>query len=216
MMSKSKISSVEAYLTQGCGRCSHYSTPQCKVHLWTKELIEFRRIVLSCGLTEEIKWSMPCYTHKGKNILIISAFKNYASINFFKGALIQDPQGILAKAGENSQSARLLKMTNYTEIIRQEDHIRAYIFDAILVEEAGLKVETKPISDQNIPESLQNLIDNNPEVATAYAALTPGRKRSHIIYISGAKQTATQERRAIQCIEKILKGQGWIERPARS
>ncbi|MDA8685845.1 YdeI/OmpD-associated family protein, partial [Robiginitalea sp.] len=89
-------------------------------------------------------------------------------------------------------------------------------FDAILVEEAGLKVETKPISDQNIPESLQNLIDNNPEVATAYAALTPGRKRSHIIYISGAKQTATQERRAIQCIEKILKGQGWLERPARS
>jgi uncharacterized protein YdeI (YjbR/CyaY-like superfamily) len=216
MISKSKISSVEAYLTEGCGRCSHYATPQCKVHLWTKELIEFRRIVLSCGLTEEIKWSMPCYTHKGKNILIISAFKNYASINFFKGALIQDPQGILAKAGENSQSARLLKMTNYTEIIRQEDHIRAYIFDAILVEEAGLKVETKPISDQNIPESLQNLIDNNPEVATAYAALTPGRKRSHIIYISGAKQTATQERRAIQCIEKILKGQGWLERPARS
>lgn len=216
MSGKSKISSVEEYLTDGCGRCSHYATPSCKVHTWNRELIQFRRIVLSCGLEEEIKWSMPCYTHKGKNLLVIAAFKNYASINFFKGALIKDPQGLLEKAGENSQAGRLLKMTAASEIIQNEDYIRALIFEAIRIEEAGLKVETKPISEESVPNALQEILAQRPEVAYAYESLTPGRKRSHIIYISGAKQTATQERRAIQCIEKILKGQGWLERPARS
>jgi uncharacterized protein YdeI (YjbR/CyaY-like superfamily) len=212
MSSKSKISSVEEYLTDGCGRCSHYATPSCKVHSWKKELIQFRRIVLSCGLKEEIKWSMPCYTHKGKNLLVIAAFKNYASINFFKGAIIQDPEMLLEKAGENSQAGRLLKMTTASEIIQNEDYIRALIFEAIRVEEAGLKVETKPISDILIPEALQEILDKHPKVAAAYEALTPGRKRSHILYISGAKQTATQEKRALQCAEKIVAGKGWLER----
>lgn len=212
MSGKSKISSVEEYLTDGCGRCSHYATPSCKVHAWNRELIQFRRIVLSCGLEEEIKWSMPCYTHKGKNLLVIAAFKNYASINFFKGALIQDPQGLLEKAGENSQAGRLLKVTAASEIIQNEDYIRALIFEAIRVEEAGLKVETTPVSDILIPEALQEILDKHPEVAAAYEALTPGRKRSHILHISGAKQTATQIKRAVQCAEKILAGKGWLER----
>jgi uncharacterized protein YdeI (YjbR/CyaY-like superfamily) len=211
MSSKSKISSVEEYLTDGCGRCSFYATQNCKVHTWNGELIQFRRIALACGLEEEIKWSMPCYTHKGKNILIISAFKSYASINFFKGALLQDPEGVLEKAGENSQSARLLKMTNTEEIHNREAIIRTLIFEAIQVEESGIKLPAKP-TDIAIPEPLKEILNSRLEVATAFENLTPGRKRSHILYITGAKQIATQEKRALQCAEKILIGKGWLER----
>jgi uncharacterized protein YdeI (YjbR/CyaY-like superfamily) len=212
MTSKSKIGSVEEYLSDGCGRCSLYATPNCKVHPWKDILVALRQLVLSCGLEEEIKWSMPCYTLKGKNVLILSAFKHYAAINFFKGALIQDSEGYLEKAGENSQSARLLKISDVNFVIEHKERIRAFIFDAIRIEETGLKVKTKPLTETSIPEALQKILIERPEVAEAYEALTPGRKRSHILYITGAKQSATQDKRAEQCTSKILNGKGWLER----
>src|SRR5690606_37735477 len=129
---------VDAYFSEGCMRCPLGGTPECKVHRWPQELQLLRQIVLSCGLTEESKWGVPCYTHKGANIAIVSAFKNYASLSFFKGALLRDEHQILHSPGENSQAARLFKFTDPKQILEVEDLIKAYIFEAIEIEEAGL------------------------------------------------------------------------------
>lgn len=121
------IEAVNQYLIDGCGRCALKATPQCKVNFWPGELRLLRQILLDCGLTEELKWSMPTYTHKGANVAMMCAFKEYASISFFKGALLADTHLLLQKPGENSQSARLLKFTNVAQISEQSAVIRAYI-----------------------------------------------------------------------------------------
>ena len=134
---------VDKYLIDGCGRCSLGGTPECKVHNWTTELELLRMIVLDCGLTEELKWDLPCYTFQEKNMLMVSAFKESCSISFFKGALLRDIKDILDKPGENTQAARLIKFTNIEEIKEIEADLKACIYEAIEVEKAGLKVDLK-------------------------------------------------------------------------
>lgn len=134
---------VDLYLEDGCGRCEYYQTPQCKVYSWTKELKELRKILLASGLNEEFKWKQPCYTLNGKNILIMSAFKEYCALSFFKGSLLSDPAHILIKPGENSQATRQVRFTNVREIAEMKLSLKAYIFEAIENERNGLKVTLK-------------------------------------------------------------------------
>ncbi|AEV33447.1 hypothetical protein Oweho_2477 [Owenweeksia hongkongensis DSM 17368] len=183
---------VDLYFTEGCGRCPLGGTPQCKVYNWPEELKLLRKIVLDCGLTEESKWGVPCYTYKGANVAIVSAFKDYAALSFFKGALLSDENNLLDKPGENSQAARLFKFTKPQQIIEIEDLIKAYIFEAVEVEKAGLKVEFKKDLEP-IPEELQNRLDEDPNLQSAFYSLTPGRQRSYILHISQAKQAKTRE-----------------------
>jgi uncharacterized protein YdeI (YjbR/CyaY-like superfamily) len=158
---------VDLYLEDGCGRCKFYKTPQCKVHNWVSELKTLRKIVLDCGLTEELKWSVPVYTYNNKNIAIVSAFKEYCSLSFFKGSLLQDTNGILHKQGESSQSARVIKFTDKKEISALEQILKAYIFEAIEVENIGLKVEFKKDLEP-IPIELQNKLDKDPTFKKAF------------------------------------------------
>ncbi|MCB0279255.1 MAG: YdeI/OmpD-associated family protein [Calditrichaeota bacterium] len=187
-------------------------TPDCKVNNWQDELKRLRQIVLNCGLTEELKWSMPCYTFEGNNILIMSAFKEYCAISFFKGSLLNDPDHILDSPGENSQATRLIRITKIDDISQQEDRIKSYIKAAIEIEKAGLKVNFKSISEFAIPEELQTILDKDSRLKTAFEALTAGRQRSYILHISAAKQKETRESRAEKCIPKILEGKGFNER----
>ena len=201
---------VDLYFTEGCGRCPLGGTPQCKVHNWPEELKLLRKIVLDCGLTEESKWGVPCYTYKGANVAIVSAFKDYAALSFFKGALLSDENNLLDKPGENSQAARLFKFTKPQQIIEIEDLIKAYIFEAIEVEKAGLKVEFKKDLEP-IPEELQTRLDEDPNLQSAFYALTPGRQRSYILHLSQAKQAKTRESRVEKCLPKIFSGKGFNE-----
>lgn len=198
---------VDTYLVEGCMRCKFGGTPQCKVNTWREELILLRKIVLACGLTEEVKWGVPCYSFDRKNVLIISAFKEYASLNFFKGVLLDDPYKILEKPGENSQSSRLVKFTHTRDIIAAEETIKAYIFQAIEVEKKGLKVEFKE-NPEPIPEELSEKFEEYPNLKQAFFSLTPGRQRGYIIYFSQPKQRQSRERRIEKYMEKILKGEG--------
>jgi uncharacterized protein YdeI (YjbR/CyaY-like superfamily) len=175
---------------------------------WQKEMELFRAIVLDCGLTENFKWKHPCYTYKGNNILIIHGFKEYCALNFFKGALLNDVDKILVKQTENVQSARQVRVTNTKEIVKLEATLKAYIFEALEVEKAGLKVEMKKHEDYVVPEELQYKLDNNPTFKTAYEALTPGRQRGYILHIAGAKQAQTRTDRVEKCTPRILKGKG--------
>lgn len=198
---------VDQYLLDGCGRCSLGGTPECKVHSWQNELKQLRRIVLDCGLTEELKWKVPCYTYQGQNVLLVSAFKDYACISFFKGSIMKDAHATLEKPGENSQAVRFLKFTDATRIVKMESTIKTYIFEAIEIEKAGLKVKFKK-SPEPIPEELLVKFKVNPELKNAFEALTPGRQRGYILYFSGAKQSATRTARIEKYSGSILKGKG--------
>ncbi|VXD13157.1 YdeI family protein [Marinoscillum sp. 108] len=202
---------VNTYFSDGCGRCSFYATPQCKVRNWPKELEQLRRIALDSGLNEESKWGVPCYTHQGKNILIVSAFKEYCALSFFKGSLLQDTYGLLEKPGENTQGGRLIKFTRLKEVLDQETTLKAYIYEAIEVEKAGLEVTFKE-NPEPLPEELQLKLQENPDLKAAFEALTPGKQRGYILHFSAPKQAKTRISRIEKCIPQILEGKGFFDR----
>lgn len=179
-----------------------------KTKRWQKELEKLRSIVLDCGLTEDLKWKQPCYTINNNNILIIANFKDYCSVSFFKGVLLQDTDKLLVSPGENSQSARLMKFTSVKEITQLEATIKAYIYEAIEVEKAGLKVALKENSNLKLVEELQIKLEEDPHLKTAFEALTPGRQRGYNLYFSDAKQAKTRESRIEKYIPRIFDGKG--------
>lgn len=198
---------VDTYLIEGCGRCAYYQTSQCKVHNWPGELRQLRRIVLDCGLTEEYKWSQPCYTFQNQNVLIVTALKDYAAISFFKGTLLEDTDHLLVTPGESSQAARQLRFTRVSDILDNETAIKAYIYQAIEVEKAGLKVHFKK-NPEPIPDELQQKMETDPEFRQAFESLTPGRQRGYILHFSQPKQAKTRIARIEKCIPKIMNGEG--------
>ncbi|UCE11907.1 MAG: YdeI family protein [Candidatus Thorarchaeota archaeon] len=175
---------------------------------WQKELGELRRIILDCGLTEELKWRQPCYTFQGNNVAIIGGFKEYCVLSFFKGALIEDANGILSKPGENTQAVRQIRFTNVQEIAEMETILKVYIHEAVEVEKAGLKVDFKKTTEFMIPEEFQRKLDESPALKTAFDALTPGRQRAYILYFSAPKQSKTRESRVEKHVQRILNGKG--------
>jgi uncharacterized protein YdeI (YjbR/CyaY-like superfamily) len=175
---------------------------------WQEELEELRTIVLDCGLTEEVKWKVPCYTFENSNIVLIHVFKEYCALLFTKGALLKDAIGILIQQTKNVQSARQIRFTNVEEIIEMEPILKAYINEAIEVEKAGLEVDFKETSEFTMPEELQNKFDEIPALKTAFEALTPGRQRGYLLYFSAAKQSKTREARIEKYMQQILDGKG--------
>jgi uncharacterized protein YdeI (YjbR/CyaY-like superfamily) len=164
-------------------------------------------IILNCGLTEELKWGKPCYTFQESNIVIIQGFKEFCALLFCKGALLNDPNGILEKPGENTQASRRIPFTNVREIVEMEPILKAYIYEAIEAEKAGLEVNFKK-NPEPIPKEFQNKLDEIPALKTAFDALTPGRQRAYILYFSAAKQSKTRESRVEKCMRQILNGKG--------
>jgi uncharacterized protein YdeI (YjbR/CyaY-like superfamily) len=179
-----------------------------KTTKWQEEYSELRMLVLDCGLTEELKWGCPCYTLLKSNIVLIHGFKDYCALLFMQGALLKDPKGILIRQTENVQAARQIRFTNIQEILKRKPIVKAYIKEAIAIDKAGLKVELKKTSDYKIPEEFQIVLDDMPELKTAFEALTPGRQKSYIFYFSAAKQAKTREARIEKYISKILDGKG--------
>jgi len=179
-----------------------------KAKKWQQESKKLRTIVLDCGLIEELKWGKPCYTFQGSNVVLIHGFKEYCALLFFKGALLKDAKGILVQQTENVQAARQIRFTNAREIAEMKSVLKAYIKEAIEVENAGLEVNYKRTSEFKIPEELQNKLDESPALKTAFDALTPGRQRGYILYFSAAKQSKTREARIEKCMQQILNGKG--------
>ena len=175
---------------------------------WQAEIKQLRTLLLDGGLTEEFKWRTPCYSFQGNNVVIIGCFKNYCTLSFFKGALLQDSHKVLSKPGENSQAVRFFKFTNLEEITEQKPTIKAYIFEAIEIEKAGLKVAFKSNTELEWVAELQMALDKNPALKTAFNALTPGRQRAYNLYFSEAKQPKTRETRIEKYTQRILDRKG--------
>lgn len=202
---------VDKYLVDGCMRCKFGGTLQCKVNNWKDELSALRLLVLDSGLTEDLKWGMPCYTDNGKNILMVAAFKEYCSLSFFKGSLMQDVNNVLVSPGENSQAMRYMKFTNLSEIVTRQEQIKAYIAEAITIEKTGKKVQFKK-EPEPIPEELQLKFEGHPGLKKAFEALTPGRQRAYILYFTQSKESKTRMNRIEKSLERILNGQGLNDR----
>lgn len=179
-----------------------------KSNKWQKELGQLRVIVLDCGLAEELKWGVPCYTFHESNIVLIHVFKDYCAILFFKGALLNDANGILVQQTENVQAARQIRFTSVGEIGKMEKIVKACIYEAIEVEKAGLKVNLKKTAAFKIPEEFQKKLDKSRALKTAFEALTPGRQRAYILHFSAPKQSKTRQSRVEKYMQQILDGKG--------
>jgi len=175
---------------------------------WQEELVKLRTIILDCGLTEEFKWGCPCYSFQESKIVLIHVFKEYCALLFFKGALLNDAKGILVQQTENVQAGRQARFTNVREIVRLEPILKNYIYEAIEVEKAGLKVSFKKTTEFKMPEEFQKKLEKTPKLKTAFESLTPGRQRAYLLYFSSAKQSKTRQSRVEKCMPQILKGKG--------
>jgi uncharacterized protein YdeI (YjbR/CyaY-like superfamily) len=178
---------------------------------WRKETNKLRNIALACGLIEEVKWGKPCFTYRKKNVAIVISLKDACALSFFKGALLNDPKRILQKIG-HVQAGRWIKFTSPKEITAIQSILRDYIYEAIRVEDSGKKVPLKKVSDYIVPDELQARLDATPDLRAAFEALTPGRRKSYIFHVSGAKQPKTRAARAERCVPIILSGRGFNER----
>jgi uncharacterized protein YdeI (YjbR/CyaY-like superfamily) len=175
---------------------------------WSKEMAKLRAIALDCELTEELKWGKPCYTFQGSNVVIIQGFKEYCALLFCKGALLKDAKSILIQQTPNVQAARQLRFTNVRAIVEIAPIIKAYIWEAIAAEKAGIEVPYKKTSEFQMPEELKDKLAEIPALKTAFASLTPGRQRGYLLYFCAAKQAKTRESRVEKCIPRILRGKG--------
>lgn len=197
---------VNRYLVDGCMRCKYGGTPQCKVNNWREGLELLRQIILETGLKEELKWSVPVYTHKGKNVITLGALKACAVIGFVKGALLTDKQKILQQQG-NVEAARIIKFTDKASIEKVKDTLQSYIKEVIAIEEKGEKIEPKK-NIEPAPEELLQEFEKNLALRKAFYSLTSGRQRGYIIYFSQPKQSKTRISRIEKHKEQILKGIG--------
>lgn len=175
---------------------------------WKAEMLLFRELLLSTGLKEEYKWKHPCYTDKGKNIVIIGPFKEYCALMLFKGGMLDDPTGFLVQATGNSEATRQIRVTSTHEIKENYDLIRSYIFQAIDLERSGKKAKVKTVDELDFPEELVTKFKENNSLKAAFEALTPGRQKAYILHFAGAKQSATRVSRIERYEDRILKGKG--------
>ena len=180
---------------------------------WQKETERLRKIALDCFLTEEMKWSKPCFTFQKKNVAIVIPLRDACAFSFFKGALLRDPKKILERIGEHTQAGRWIRFTSVKEITALRSTLQAYLYEAMELEEAGRKVELKKPADYPVPEELQSVLDANERVRAAFEALTPGRRKSYIFHVASAKQAKTRAARAERCVPLILSGRGFLELP---
>ncbi len=175
---------------------------------WQKEYEQLRKIVLDCGLEEELKWGNPCYMYEERNIVLIHGFKEYCALLFFKGALLNDPHGLLIQQTENVQAARQIRFTDVKEIVKKQRAIKTYIYEAIEVEKAGLQVKLKEPKEFAMAEEFQARLNKNRALKKAFEALTPGRQRAYLLYFSSPKQSKTREARVEKYVPLILEGKG--------
>jgi uncharacterized protein YdeI (YjbR/CyaY-like superfamily) len=199
---------INDFILNGCGRCNKYATPLCKINNWKEELLLLREIVLKSGLSETMKWGMPCYQLDGKNVVMLAPFKDNCTLSFFKGSLLKNHSNILVKAGENSEQSRVIRFTNKSDIIKIEFEILDLIKEAIENEKKGIKVGAKKITEADFSIEFLKEIESSNQLKIAFQKLTPGKQRAYLIYFNSAKQSSTRESRIKKHIPQILNGKG--------
>ena len=204
------ISEIDDFFEKGCGRCARFATPDCSARKWSAGLAELRRICLSTGLAETVKWGHPCYMAAGRNIAIIGAFRGDFRLTFFNAALMKDPRSVLERQGENTQHANMISFAGATQVLQSEPVIVSYLQEAIAYAEAGILPERED-SPLELPSELIDALDGDPELAEAFNRLTPGRQKSYVINLASAKKSETRVARILKFRDRILAGKGATE-----
>lgn len=205
------VADFEDYFTSGCGRCPRHATPDCSTRQWHQGLTELRVICLELGLRETLKWAHPCYMHAGRNIAIIGALRADFRLSFFNAALLRDPESILEKAGPNTRDAGIMRFDDPRQVRERDWVIRAYLTEAMGYAEKGILPARAP-RDVELPDELVEALDADPDLAEAFGDLTPGRQRSYVINLNGAKKSETRTARITKFRDRILAGKGATER----
>lgn len=205
------ITDIEDYFSRGCGRCERFATADCSAHVWSDGLAELRRICLSAGLVETLKWGHPCYMHKARNIVILGAFRGEFRQTFFDAALLTDPEGRLLSSGPNTRHKDMLRFTAASEVLAIEALIRAYLAEAMTYADLGIR-PARETHDLDLPDELLEVLQDDPELDAAFRGLTPGRQRSYVINLTSAKTRQTRLSRISTLRPKILAGKGATER----
>lgn len=205
------ITEIEDYFTHGCGRCDRFATPNCSTRQWIDGLTALRRICRDAGLSEHVKWAHPTYMHAGRNICVMGAFRGDFRLSFMNASLLKDPEGLLERQGQNTRHPDCIRFTDVAEVDAREPVIRAYLAEAMGYAEAGIS-PAKETGAVVLPDELVEALDADPELAEAFHALTPGRQKSYVIHLSGAKQAATRIARIAKARDRILAGKGATER----
>jgi uncharacterized protein YdeI (YjbR/CyaY-like superfamily) len=203
--------SIDVFLTDGCGRCSKFATDACSVRIFAAEIEALRGIALSVFEEESIKWGTPCYSYKGKNVAALFSFKDNCGFSFFKGPLLADSHQMLVAPSETAQTFRLLRFRNLKQILEKQEEIRSYLFEALEVEKAGLKLQPRPVAELPVPEELQVQFKASPAFEAAFRALTPGRQKNYLRHFNDAKQSSTRTARIEKYKPFIFKGIGQDE-----
>jgi uncharacterized protein YdeI (YjbR/CyaY-like superfamily) len=175
---------------------------------WSAEFAALRQPCLASGLNEELKWGQACYDLDGRNVVLIHGFKGYCALLFMKGALLKDPKGILIQQTKNVQAARQIRFVSLADINKQKAAVKAYLREAIAVEKSGVKVEMKSAAQFDLPEEFLKRLYDDPKLAEAFHALTPGRQKGYLLHFAGAKQSTTRAARVEKHVPRILKGLG--------
>lgn len=205
------ITDPDDFFTKGCGRCARFATPDCSTRSWIEGLNQLRRICLDMGLEETVKWAHPCYMHAGRNIAIFGALRGDFRLSFMNPGLLTDTEGVLEPQGPNSQTPGMIRFTDVGQVTAMEPVIRAYLRQLMDHAEAGTR-PPKAYREIDMPEELVEALDADPELAEAFQALTPGRRKSYMFNLNQAKQTATRVARIEKFRDRILAGKGALER----
>lgn len=205
------ITDIGDYFSKGCGRCARFDTPECSVHLWADGLAALRRLCVDAGLEEAVKWGCPAYMHAGRNIAVFGAFRGDFRLNFMNAALLKDAAGVLEPGGPNSAQPSTIRFTSAEQVAALAPTISAYLTEAKGYASAGIKPARTP-TEFELPPVLVQALDDDPDMAEAFAALTPGRQRSYVLILSTTKNEATQRARIAKAREKIMAGKGATER----
>ena len=202
---------VEGYFTEGCGRCTKFRTPACKVHRFPEGLAALRALLLDADLTETIKWGAPCYTHDGRNVAMLVTLMDSFGLSFFGGAALDDADGLLELPGPNSRIGRVVRFRSSNAFMARRAATKRLVAQAVELARTGTRV-ARNAEPESLPDELAAHLAGDAALARAFAALTPGRQRSHILHVRGAKQAETRVRRAAQRAPDILAGRGYRER----
>ncbi len=205
------ITDIEDYFARGCGRCERFDTPDCSTRRWITGLEHLRSICRDVGLTETVKWAHPCYVHAGRNIAVIGALREDFRLSFFDAALLTDPEGVLERQGPNTRHADMIRFTAVDQVADREPVIRAYLAEAMGHADAGLRPPKEDV-ELELPAELVEAFVGDVELAEAFEALTPGRQRSYVINLNGAKKSETRVARIAKFRDTILAGKGATER----
>lgn len=205
------ITDVEHFFESGCGRCDRFATPDCSTRIWLDGLLDLRRICREAGLSEHAKWGHPCFMHAGRNIVIVGAFRDDFRLTFFDAALMRDPHDRLIGQGPNSRHPDCLRFDDNRQVVAAETIIREYLAEAMGYAEQGIR-PPKVEYELELPDELTEALESDPELAQAFAVLTPGRRRSYVFALNSAKTSATKVARIIKYRDKILAGKGALDR----